>query len=88
MAFHAALRSAAQNRELSRYLDQVQGRIAIAMLGGNPQAWSSSAIAEHQAILDAVLARDADGAEAAARAHVRRVRAGLAALHAGGAEPA
>ncbi len=81
MAFHAMLRAAAHHTELDRYLDQVQGKIAIAMLGGNPLVWSRQAIVEHRAILDAVLARDPDAAEAAARAHICRVRGDLAALH-------
>ncbi len=81
MAFHAVLRSAAHNDELMPYLERVQGRIAIAMLGGKPLVWSKQAIVEHQAVLEAVLARDADAAEEAARAHVRRVRHDIAALH-------
>ena len=80
MAFHAALRSAAHNAELDQYLERVQGRIAIAMLGGTARGWSRHAIVEHRAILEAVLARDADAAEAAARAHIRRVRADIAEL--------
>ncbi|MCU1437044.1 MAG: hypothetical protein JWP66_131 [Naasia sp.] len=79
--FHAALRAASHNEELQRYLERVQGKIAIAMLGGRPQEWSKQAIVEHRAILDAVLARDPDAAEAAARAHIRRVRADIAALN-------
>lgn len=81
MAFHAQLRGAAHHPELVAYLERVQGRIAIAILGGNPLAWSRHAIVEHQAILDAVLARDPVAAEAAARAHVQRVRRDIAALN-------
>ena len=80
MAFHAALRSASHNDELCSYLERVQGKIAIAMLSGNPLVWSRQAIAEHAAILVAVLARDADAAEQAARRHIRRVRADIATL--------
>ena len=79
--FHAALRAASHNQELQRYLERVQGKIAIAMLGGRPQEWSKQAIVEHHTILEAVLARDPDAAEAAARAHIRRVRADIAALN-------
>ncbi|QZY30450.1 GntR family transcriptional regulator [Nocardioides coralli] len=88
MAFHAQLREASHNPELHGYLERVQGRIAIAILGGNPVVWSQQAIVEHQAILDAVLARDAAAAEDAARSHVQRVRHDISALQArqGGAE--
>lgn len=81
LAFHAQLRAAAHNPELVSYLERVQGRIAIAILGGNPLVWSQHAIVEHQSILDAVLARDPAAAEAAARAHVQRVRTDIAALN-------
>lgn len=80
LAFHAALRTASHNDELDQYLERVQGKIAIAMLGGRPQEWSKQAIVEHRAILEAVLARDPEAAEAAARAHIRRVTADIAAL--------
>jgi DNA-binding GntR family transcriptional regulator len=80
LAFHAALRQAAHNPELLQYLERVQGKIAIAMLGGNPLVWSRHAIVEHQAILDAVLDGDPVLAEMVAREHVRRVRRDLAAL--------
>lgn len=81
LAFHAQLRLAAHHPELVSYLERVQGRIAIAILGGNPLVWSRHAIVEHQAILDAVVARDPAAAEAAARAHVARVRQDIAALN-------
>jgi len=81
LAFHAQLRLAAHHPELLSYLERVQGRIAIAILGGNPQAWSRHAIVEHQSILDAVLARDPRAAEEAARAHVQRVRHDIATLN-------
>lgn len=80
LEFHARLRTAAHNAELAGSLERVQGRIAIAILGGNPHAWSQHAIVEHRAILDAVLDRDPEAAEAAARVHVSRVRADIAAL--------
>ncbi len=82
MAFHARLRAASHNTELAQYLERVQGRIAIAILGGNPLVWSRQAIVEHRAVLEAVLAGDPDAAEAAARAHVRRIRSDIAALQA------
>lgn len=82
LAFHATLRDASHNPELLQYLERVQGRIAIAILGGRPHQWSQHAIVEHEAILDAVMERDPDAAEAAARAHIARVRGDIAALHA------
>lgn len=80
MAFHAQLRASAHHPELVSYLDRVQGRIAIAILGGNPVQWSRHAIVEHQSILDAVLDRDPEAAERAARGHVERVRRDIAHL--------
>ncbi len=58
------------------------------MLGGRPHRWSQHALVEHEAILDAVLQRDPDAAEAAARGHVARVRRDIAALHSADAEDA
>ncbi|WP_182111247.1 MULTISPECIES: GntR family transcriptional regulator [unclassified Actinotalea] len=79
LAFHAALRAAAHNSELHTSLDRVQGKIAVAMLGGDPANWSHQAIKEHHAILQAVVDRRPDEAEQAARAHIVRIRHDIAA---------
>lgn len=80
LRFHALTREAARNSELSASLDRVQSRIMIAMLSGDSATWPKQAIVEHRRILDAILAGNPDEAEAAARAHVARVRNGIAAL--------
>lgn len=77
-AFHLAIRKAAGNRRLLEPLDRLQGQVRIAMdttrrsPGGMPQA-----LAEHEAILAALEAKDAARAEAEARAHIVRLRDAL-----------
>ena len=79
-AFHRAIRVAAGNGRLLEPLDRLQAQVRIAMgttrhsPGGMPQAH-----AEHEGILAALRARDAERAEAAARAHIGRLRESLAA---------
>lgn len=70
--FHAAIHRAARNAyldEATRVLDDNIALLGISTFSatGRPEA----ARAEHKAILDAITARDADGAEQAARAHMR-----------------
>jgi DNA-binding GntR family transcriptional regulator len=79
--FHEALFRSAHNRYLLRTTNAL--RLSMVLLGrttlaaaGRPEA----ARAEHQRIIDAIARRDAEGAAAAARAHIRaayRVRLGL-----------
>jgi DNA-binding GntR family transcriptional regulator len=71
-AFHEAICRAARNR----YLDNASGELQdwIALLG--PTTFSvtgrpSTSHREHQAIIDAIAARDGDAAEKLARAHIR-----------------
>lgn len=79
--FHGTIFRAARNRYLDNALDDLQN--SIALLGpttftvrGRPVAASD----EHVAMIDAIAARDADGAERLARAHIRealRTRLGM-----------
>lgn len=78
LAFHALLREVAGNADLRTALDRVQGKVAIAMLSADHASWPAKAIGEHRAILDAVIAADGSAAEAAARAHIARIRHDIA----------
>jgi DNA-binding GntR family transcriptional regulator len=70
--FHEAVCRAARNR----YLDNASGELQdwIAMLGPTTFTVSgrpTTSHGEHQAIIDAIAARDGDTAEQLARAHIR-----------------
>ena len=70
--FHEAIFRAARNRHLDMALSEMQD--AIALLGPTTfgvEGRTSTAIAEHARIVDAITRRDADGAERAAREHIR-----------------
>jgi DNA-binding FadR family transcriptional regulator len=76
MAFHAALARATGNGVLAAVALAASGFLAefhtgLVRLSGA----EALTIAEHQAILDAVKRRDADGAEAAMQAHLTRANA-------------
>lgn len=79
---HAAIVQVARNRYLDSSLEELND--ALPLLGrttfsveGRPQA----AFLEHRAVVDAIAARDADSAEAAARSHIRgALRARLAVI--------
>lgn len=78
MQFHKRIRELADNRYLAEFLDNLQGQICLAM----HSLWRSDdaprhALEEHQEILEAILDNDPDRAEAATRAHIRRVRSDL-----------
>jgi DNA-binding GntR family transcriptional regulator len=70
--FHRALRQAAHNRFLLRALITV--RDSMGLLGKSQMTLphrAAAALKEHEQIVRAIEKRDADAAEAAARAHVR-----------------
>lgn len=70
--FHTALCTGAHNRYLVKILDELA--LAMALLGPTTLGMDDrrdAAVAEHREILAAVRARDAEAAEAAARAHIR-----------------
>ncbi|MBO9403231.1 GntR family transcriptional regulator [Shimia sp. R9_3] len=69
--FHLALLNAAKNRFLTKSMLSLQK--AMLILGRTTLADTEryeNALAEHQAILDALVTRDGDAAEAAMRAHI------------------
>ena len=73
--FHASLYRAAHNRFLERALLGL--RDSMALLGGTSlkvEGRYETAHAEHQAIIEALNARDEASAEAAARAHIRNAQ--------------
>lgn len=78
LAFHSTLRHAAGNAELVAALDRVEGQVTIAMLSADHTNWPVKAVTEHHAILDAIVGAHPDAAEAAARAHVVRIRLDIA----------
>ena len=70
--FHDAIHDCARNRYLDNALDELAD--GIALLGPTTLADTERhrrAIAEHEALLEAIRRRDATGAERAARAHIR-----------------
>lgn len=77
MRFHALIREAAGNSEAIRLLEEIQTRVRLAMRTTSHTAGPRRAMADHQAILRAIDAGDAEAAEAAARAHVARLREAL-----------
>lgn len=90
--FHTALCTGAHNRYLVKILDQLA--LAMALLGPTTlgmDARRDAAVAEHRAILAAVRARDAEAAEAAARAHIRAAQRArlklIAEIDSGGGAP-
>ena len=75
MRFHGILRDAAGNAHLAADLAALQSKIRLAMLSTSVTAGPARALADHEAILAAVAARDPDEAERVARAHIARLTA-------------
>ncbi len=70
--FHQQVRDAARNRFVNRALENL--RLSLALLAGTTLGASGRAgtsVAEHAAIVARIAARDCDGAEEAARLHIR-----------------
>ncbi|WGW11395.1 GntR family transcriptional regulator [Saxibacter everestensis] len=88
MRFHREIRDLAGNPHLSFALEPIVGRshIALHSLWRSPEA-PRLALDEHRLILDAMIAGDADAAEAAAQRHVARLRVRLARAVPAGTEP-
>lgn len=75
LRFHAELRQAARNRHLDRFLSQIEH--AVRRFGQTTYAHTgrmATSIAEHRAIVEAVIARDHERAEALAIEHMREAR--------------
>jgi DNA-binding GntR family transcriptional regulator len=78
-AFHSHLLAASGNPELTRILQPILQRVALAMVAGG-RNWPAHALAEHQAVLDAVRAGDGALARARMTEHIARVRERLLSL--------
>jgi len=75
LRFHAELRQAAANRHLDRFLSQIEH--AVRRFGQTTYAHTGrmrTSIAEHRALVDAVIAHDPERAEALATEHMREAR--------------
>lgn len=73
VAFHTGLREIASNAELEKTLGGIQARIRVAMRTTVVTEGPRPAIADHEKILDAVMAKDPERAERYARAHITRL---------------
>ncbi|MEU2611025.1 GntR family transcriptional regulator [Micromonospora sp. NPDC007271] len=73
-AFHSEIRQAAQSPVLARMLDRVQGRVLIAMRSTSLTGGMKQAVADHQAIFEALGSGDPEAAGEAARAHISRLK--------------
>lgn len=78
MHFHRLTRTATGNDPLVVLLDEIQGKIQLAMPTTSVLAGSEQAVRDHEAILAAIQSGDPEEAERVARAHVRRLRHALA----------
>lgn len=74
MRFHELVRRACGNDEVTRVLDEIQGKVRLAMRTTTVTAGPRQAVRDHRAILAAIRKGDPDAAEQAARAHVARLR--------------
>jgi DNA-binding GntR family transcriptional regulator len=73
-AFHREIWTAAASPVLSRMLEDIQGQVRLAMCSASLGDLRAHAIEDHQEVLEAIASGDADASEAAARAHVVRLR--------------
>lgn len=74
--FHRRILEAAGNAELARVTEPILQRMCLAMLAGE-QHWPSQALAEHQAVMEALGEHDAAKAKRAMTKHIQRVRRDL-----------
>lgn len=72
--FHQLIRQASGNDEVIRVLDDIQGRVRLAMRSTTVTAGPEQAVCDHRAILEAIRSGDPADAEAAARAHIARLK--------------
>lgn len=73
LRFHRLIGEAAGNANLAQALGVLQSKVRLAMLSTAVTAGPAPALADHEAILEAIASRDPDHAEAAARAHIARL---------------
>lgn len=75
LEFHGLLRDGARNGRLAKALLDIERQIQLHMrVVGNAPGLAKAVMHDHGAIVDAIVARNPDAAEKAARAHVHRMR--------------
>ncbi len=76
-AFHRLIREGAGNARLARQLVQIEQQLRVLNSRlSRTQGWSGRAVLrDHEAIIEAIAAADADAAERHMRAHIARTRA-------------
>lgn len=74
LEFHAAIRDSVGSKDLDALLSRVHARTHLSYAADYRQHSPLDPLADHQAIVDAIAARDPDAAEAAAKQHVSTVR--------------
>ena len=77
MSPHELIRQACGNDEVTRVLDEIQGKVRLAMRTTTVTAGPRQAVRDYRAILAAIRKGDPTAAESAARAHVARLRRAL-----------
>jgi len=78
IAFHRAVVGAAENRALTRITEPIHRTLAASLQrSANPELRFQQGLPEHERILAAILARDAEGAREAMRAHLATVAQAL-----------
>lgn len=76
MEFHRRILQAAGNAELFRITEPILQKMFLAMLASE-EHWPTRALAEHQAVIDAIHERDPHKAQRSMTRHVKRVRQSL-----------
>jgi DNA-binding GntR family transcriptional regulator len=72
-AFHLEIRRTAGSPAVLRMLDEIQAQVAVAMRSTSVSGGMRQAVDEHRAIFDALVAREPDESEQAARRHIHRL---------------
>jgi len=75
--FHRLVRRAAANEEVYRLLEEIQGKVRLAMRTTSVTAGPTEAVKDHRAILAAIRKGDPVAAENVAKAHVARLTRAL-----------
>jgi DNA-binding GntR family transcriptional regulator len=75
--FHAAIAGAARNDFLRDALERLHSHLHLYRLYRNARIVQEATVHEHEAIVEAIRARDSDGAERAMRAHLEASQARL-----------
>lgn len=76
LAFHRCIHAGSRNPRLTEFLERIEGQMTVLRnhLTSAPGFAGKAVVLDHTAIARAILAGDGSKAEAAARAHVQRIR--------------